>query len=395
MPQRGTSASQGPSFQLGPFLFSAFFGRSSAREGIGRPMFVSRALVDAMSIRFADHSSFQRAAAGMVGGALVFGVALHSLTPLAPLAGGVLGIAAGAAIAHGRASWRMVIAGTALVPLFAMPTSWPSLAAVAAILALALAVGGPRGIRGLVGFVLAALTAGIAMWCALRIGYARQTAQWPALATTAVAAAAMGIVGSLAMLSRHLHIAFDPVRAALKRLPPGLDAEVRGLCGRAAEIWGAAQDRIRDDAGKTLVRDGVLKTLEVAARSADVKIIGPSDAELAQRIADLEQRIASATDGEVKAQYQSARAALGDQQRYRAHIRQGRERLIARMHNHVAALEKFELAATGLEAARAANAGHSVVKQLEELSSDVAASGDALAELELGDRRPTEDFRSA
>ena len=129
----------------------------------------------------------------------------------------------------------------------------------------------------------------------------------------------------------------------------------------------------------------MLKTLEVAARSAEVKVTGPSEAELAQRIADLDQRIAAATDAEVKAQYQAARAAIGDQQRYRDHIRQGRERLVARMHNHVAALEKFELAATGLEAARAASAGSTAVKQLEELSHDVAASGEALAELELGD----------
>ena len=54
---------------------------------------------------------------------------------------------------------------------------------------------------------------------------------------------------------------------------------------------------------------------------------------------------------------------------------------MARMHNHVAALEKFQLAATGLEAARSsANS-----KQLEELSSDVAASGEALAEIEMGE----------
>ena len=119
-------------------------------------------------------------------------------------------------------------------------------------------------------------------------------------------------------------------------------------------------------------------------RSAEVRITGPSDGELAERMADLDQRIASATDAEVRSQYQAARAALGDQQRYREHIRQGRERLVARMHNHVAALEKFELAATGLEAARAASAGLSVVKQLEELSNDVAASGEALVELELG-----------
>ena len=42
----------------------------------------------------------------------------------------------------------------------------------------------------------------------------------------------------------------------------------------------------------------------------EVKVTGPSEGELAQRIADLDQRIAAATDGEVKAQYQAARAAV-------------------------------------------------------------------------------------
>ena len=337
-----------------------------------------------MDIRFTDHSSFQRAAAGMVGGALLFGAALHPVTPLAPLVGGILGITTGAVIAHGRLGWRFAAAAAAIVPLVARPASGAMLAAVAAILALGLAAGGPRGMRGLVGVMLGAVTALVAMWCAVRIGQARQTVHWAPLATTATAAAAMGLVGALAMLPRHVQIVLDPVRAAVVRLPASLDAEVRGLCARAAAIWAAANDRITDPAGVALVRDAVLKTLEVAARSAEIVVTGPNDGELVQRIADLDQRIAAASDGEVSAQYQAARAAVGDQQRYREHIRQGRERMVARMHNHVAALEKFELAATGLEAARAASAGSAAVQQLEELSHDVAASGEALAELELG-----------
>jgi hypothetical protein len=336
-----------------------------------------------MDIRFADHSSFQRAAAGMVGGALVFGAALHPVTAMAPLVGGVLGIATGAAIAYGRPGWRIAAAIAALVPLLAVTPSWPLLAGVAAVMALGLAIGGPRGARGVIGALVGAVTSLVAMWCALRIGQARATVAWSPMVTTMTSAAAMGIVGVLATLPRHLQLVIDPVHAAVKQLPAGLDAEVRDLCARAAAIWTAAQDRIADDAGRQLVRDGVLKTLEVAARSADVKLAGPSEAELAQRMADLDGRIAAATDREVKAQYQAARAALDDQQRYRAQIRQGRERLIARMHNHVAALEKFELAATGLEAARAG--ASPALGQLEALSQDVTASGDALAELELGD----------
>lgn len=321
----------------------------------------------------------------MTSGALLFGVALHPVTAMAPLAGGVLGIAAGAALAHGKATWRMLTAGVALVLLFALAPSWAVLVAIAAIVSLALAIGGPRGLHGLASALLGALTVLVAMWCAIRIGHARQTVHWPQLATTATAAAAMGVVGSLAMLPRHLQLVLDPVRAALKKLPPGLDAEVRDLCARAAAIWATAQSRIGDASAQDLVRDGVLKTLEVAARSAEVKGIGPSEADLAQRMADLDRRIAAASDGEVKAQYQAARAALEDQQRYRDRIRQGRERLIARLHNHVAALERFELAATGLPAVRAASADSSVVRQLAELSQDIAASGDALADLELGD----------
>jgi hypothetical protein len=338
-----------------------------------------------MDIRFGDHASFQRAALGMVAGGLVFGAALHPVTAVAPLAGGVLGIAAGAAVVHGNAIWRLAVAGAALVVLWTMAPSAPVLAGVAGLIALALGIGGPRGLRGLVGVLVAAIIVLIAMWCALRIGAARQTAHWPAVLASATAAAAMGIVGALAMLPRHIQIVLDPVKAALKRLPVGLDAEVRGLCVRAAAVWSTARERIADETGKNLVRDGVVKTLEVAARSAAVKIAGPSDGELAQRMADLDQRIAAATDSEVKTQYQAARAALDDQQRYRNHIRQGRERLVARMHNHIAALEKFELAATGLEAARAATADAPVVHQLDELSQDVTASGEALADLELAE----------
>jgi hypothetical protein len=52
------------------------------------------------------------------------------------------------------------------------------------------------------------------------------------------------------------------------------------------------------------------------------------------------------------------------------------------MHNHVTTLEKFQLAATGLEAARVSTNGAN--QQLDELSQSVAASGEALAEIELG-----------
>jgi len=328
----------------------------------------------------------------MVAGAAITGAALTPVTPFAPFVGGLAGMALGASLGYGKSTWRFVAAATAAVPLFLMPASWTSIAVIAATMGLGLAVGGraansdaTSGWRGGVGVALAAATTMLAMWCALRILGARETMMWPMMAKNAVAAGAMGMVGILAMLPRHIKVQLDPVATAVRNLPSNLDAEVKSLCDRAVSIWTTSKDRINDEAGVKLVRDGVLKTLEVATKSVEVKVTGAGDAELKSRMEELDRRIAAATDDEIKEQYTKARAALDDQARYRANIAKGRERLVARLHNHVAALEKFQLAATGLEATRAAATGDNAMKQLEELSQDVAASGEALAEIEIVD----------
>jgi len=344
-----------------------------------------------MEIRFGDHSSFHRAALGMASASAALGLGLHALglalpklAGMAPLAGGLLGIAVGTAIGYGKPKWRIPAALAACVPLFTMSLGAPILALVAMVMALAIAAYGLRGMRGVCAMLLGSATMLVAIWAAWRVEHAQQTIAWSGWLRDTVAAGAMGMIGVFAMLPRHLRVSLDPVQAAVRRLPMDMDSEMRELCTRSASIWTSAKDKLAEnDPGKNLVRDGVLKTLEVATKSADVKIAGATDAELAKRMEDLDQRIASASDAEVKTQYQAARAALEDQRRYRDHIKQNRERLIARMHNHVAALEKFQLAASGLVAARAATAGATAVKELDELSQDVAASGEALAEIEL------------
>lgn len=327
----------------------------------------------------------------MVGGSAALGLALHPVTPMAPLVAGLGGIAIGTAMGYGKPAFRIGAAVVASVPLFVMTPSWTSMSIVAATMGIAIAAFGLRGFRGALAVMLGATATLLAMWAALRVGFAKQTMMWPGWARDLASASAMGMIGVFAVLPRHLKVSMDPVMAALRRLPNELDSEVRELCNRSMSIWNTAKDKLADnDPGKNLVREGVLKTLEVAAKSAEVKAQGATDTELAKRMDDLDKRIASATDAEVKSQYQSARTALEDQRRYRDHIKQNRERMIARMHNHVAALEKFQLAAGGLVAARAATAGATAVKQLEELSADVAASGEALAELELGVEAATE-----
>ncbi|MEO6774081.1 MAG: hypothetical protein ABI467_13870 [Kofleriaceae bacterium] len=350
-----------------------------------------------MDIRFGDHASFHRAAIGMTASSAVLGIVLHPLTPLAPLLGGIFGIAVGAALGYGKPAWRLIAAALASVPLFLMAASWPAFALCAGILALGCTLPGAQGreglqgLQGLRGFrgaatvMLGATLTLLAMWTALRFDDARATAHWPAAVTDGAAAAAMGIVGVIAMLPRHLGIAFDPVLGAVRALPPKLDGEVRALCDRTLAIWSDVKTKLGEgDSNLTLVRDGVLKTLEVAAKSTDAQPQGANDEQLGRRMEDLDARIAAATDDEVKAQYRSARAALSDQATYRERIRQNHERLVARMHHHVAALEKFQLAAGGLASARAAATGAALPglgQQLSDLSRDVAASGEALVEV--------------
>jgi len=323
----------------------------------------------------------------MVGGGALLGFGFHAITPMAPYIGGLFGIAAGAALGYGRPIGRLGAATAASAALLLMPAGWSALAVAASVMALATAVGSLRGWRGLLAVALGAVTTLLAIWCAFRVGHAERTIAWPFWATAAAGGAAMGMAAVLAMIPRHVSFAIDPVSAAVRALPAAVAGEVRGLCDRSAALWRTAKDKLdADDPGLRLVRDGVLKTLEVAGKSAGLEQDASEDAMLARRIAELDARVAAATDAEVRSQYQSAKAALEDQRRYRDHIKQNRERLIARMHNHVAALEKFQIAASGLVAVRAAteDARGGGMKQLEELSQTVAASGEALAELELG-----------
>jgi hypothetical protein len=330
-----------------------------------------------MDLRFRDHASFHRAAVGMTASSAVLGVALHGVTPMAPLLGGVFGIAVGAALGYGKPVVRLGAAALASLPLLFMTTSWPALALCAGTLAVGLTIGA-RGPRGALTAMLGATVTLLAMWTALRFDHARATASWSPWVTVGASSAAMGIVGVIAMLPRHLSLEADPVRRAIALLPASLDSEVRGLCTRTVMIWNEIKVKLGEsDPSACLVRDAVVKTLEVATTSTESQPNGATDEDLDRRMADLDRRILEATDLEVKTQYVSARAALADQRGYRDRIRQHRERLVARLHHHLAALEKFQLAVGVTNSQRSLDLG----PQHQDLLRDVAAIGEALGEV--------------
>jgi len=286
----------------------------------------------------------------MTAASAALGVALHGVMPtsqVAPLLGGLFGIAIGAALGYGKPIVRLAAAALASMPLLFMTTKPAALALCAGILVLG-TIGG-RGLCGLAITLLGATVTLLAMWTALRFDHARATATWSPWVTAGASSAAMGIVAVIAMLPRHLSLEIDPVKRAIARLPATLDSEVRGLCTRTVAIWNEIKTKLAEtDPSASLVREAVVKTLEVAATSAENQLNGTpnstSDEDLGRRMQDLDRRIAGSTDHEVRTQYTSARVALSDQRTYRDRIRQHRERLVARLHNHLAALEKFQLA---------------------------------------------------
>ena len=86
----------------------------------------------------------------------------------------------------------------------------------------------------------------------------------------------------------------------------------------------------------------------------------------------------NATDDETRTQYQSAKQALLEQQQYRDKLSTRRDRLVAKLHHHVAALEKFQLAALGARSQEA----RPVLGRLAELSAEVSSTSEALMEVE-------------
>lgn len=317
--------------------------------------------------------------AGLSAAALPLGSPLH-VAP--PLLGGALAVALGAGWAYGSLKSRAFLGALACVPV-ALSATWGALIATSVIAGLAVALGAENRRRALAVVAVGTGAMLLASWAGLRIHYAQETVTWAPILRATVSGAAIGMIGVLATVPRHLSWQLDAVLAASRKLPVGLDKEVRQLCDRSLALWSQAKERLAEDvSSKELLRSGILKVLEVANRTNGA-VTGRegSEKELGERIADLERRIEGASDAETKAQYTAAREGLEDQRKYHERLRAGRERMVARLHNHVAALEKFHLAAVSLDASKKMSGDEPMVKQLADLSSEVSASGDALADV--------------
>lgn len=327
----------------------------------------------------------------MLAGAGLAGAAASALPgpAAAPIAGAaaIIGAAwAEAEAGRGRLVGRVAacaLGAAAFALLAAAGRHDAGLACFAGAAALALAWGS-RGWR-----LVAGLSAGAALLAAARVAQlsvaeAELFAAAPAPLWAGAGGVAFAAVAVFALVPRHLELRRDRVGAAAAALGGQVGGELAELCARGQGLWKRAAAELDDsDPNRALLEEAVVRLLDTARRwSAAAAEASPELADsLAARMEKLAARADAADDAEAAAQYREARAALGEQLGYLRGISHSRERVVARMHNYLATMERLHLAVVNLRsqsASRSAGELSPIVASLESIGADIASCAEAL-----------------
>jgi hypothetical protein len=358
----------------------------------------------ATTVRFRDHEGFQRAALHMTIAGVLAGLAVHIAGGLVPgfgpityawAAAALLGATAfGAASPGSRLRLRelillgMVSAGAgAAAALFG---TRPGMSLVGpAALALGFGVLVARGGRR---FAATLITAGAAfLLCQLvleNLVAAADAAAVPAWITAGVTGGAFAFVGVLGLLPRHVDLGVDRVRAAHDGVKDKLTGETRELADRGLAVWKRIEPSLEpSSAVRRGLEDSVCRLFDVAGRWAEVEADGartPVET-LAARMEAIAGKVEKSEDPVAREQYAQAHAALAEQLRYLREIATTRERIIARMHHYLAAMERLRFAVINhrsADASRLATEVAPILEDLQELGRDIDSSSEAMGEME-------------
>jgi hypothetical protein len=345
-----------------------------------------------MALVIRNHAELQGAVvrATLAGGA--YGL-VHWLWP-GPAAF-VLGVVAIGIAAVPPRSWRSAALAASVAVLAGAASA---LGGVAGALACA-AVGGQTFARGLSGRGRRSLAA-IGGALGLAAGWFVERALGGSDAVSGIAPAlagmllggATGFVASLGATGRQLD--WRPARAlppkAASPAHPALEGggEIAGLLARAQSSFIDARMALGECAPEARAAAAdLLGRIERFARhwhELEREATRTDRAELSTRLTSIESRVESASDEVVRAEYSQAHAALAEQLSYLDGIERGRDRAVARLHHHVAVLERLRLAALHHRSADAARVGEELAPLVEDLTSagrDLDYAAEALAEL--------------
>jgi hypothetical protein len=354
----------------------------------------AHAWVTAMSttLEFQNHETFHQTFVRV----LIAGTAAAGILHFAPGAG-LWRLAIPAAVALLAGIWPQVqkqklatvtvvtlaIAGVALLSLTSLNTpSWAILGAAIAGGGI-VAVGLNRG-RKVVAILAAVCFLALAAYVLAKFSSASELSGMPAWMQTLVAGAAASVITGLAFVPRHLVLIKDPVAEAYNGVSDRVSGEMKELIDRGHGLWRESADTLpRDDANRQILEEAVIRLFDVARRWNGVEAEGASSkaASLAERMEKLDGRIDAASDEIVRKQYEHAREALAEQLRYLKDISTSRERVVARMHNYLAAMERLRLAVVNVKSASASRDAVDVqpmVETLTELGRDIDTLGETL-----------------
>lgn len=231
------------------------------------------------------------------------------------------------------------------------------------------------------GVALMALAAVLGYHALAQIAQARELAAVPSWMTGALGGVAFGLIASVGLVSRHLVLVRDPMTEAYRQVSAGTDGDVRALVERAHELWIDTSTRLpADDEHRATLRQGVQRLFDAAARwsatRADADRVTRAG-ELEVRLVELDHTIAATEDVVAQKEYQQARAGVAEQLRYLAEIRTRRERVVARLHTYLTAMERLRLALLNRDtagASLAAGAAIPAIAEVQALGREVDAS---------------------
>jgi len=311
-----------------------------------------------MDVRFEDHASFQRCAAwcaaggaalGMTG-SLPFAAAGSALALLAFRHGGRRIAAACASAAVGVAwallglPWAAAVSGAMLGLLLGVDrgdaaaengTTPPSAGAIAA-----------AALAGAVALVIAST-----LLPGLSTALASVVPHWTG---GAAAGGMLGLWAALAAVPLHIRVGGDALELRLGVLRSSLGPDLRGLAERAAAARRGALAKLPGGIGAEIpasIDALAAAALELAARAAELSRAASPQAEeeLKRRSAWLSQSAQAAGDAEARRCYENAGEALAAQLDHLRRVRAARERVLARLHENVANLERTRFSLTLLQ----------------------------------------------
>lgn len=343
------------------------------------------------AIRFREHEQFHKAAIAMVAAGAIAGAGAWAIfqSGFSPWALSAVALAAAIGAMGPTALSRRfeLVMRAGLVMLGAVCLAF--VAGLEGVLGFGVLFSGALawGLRGkklLLSLAVGSAAAALAHFALTQVVMSQELMTLPGWVAAGIGGAAFSFVAVLGLAVRHLAIARDRVADAYIAIKDSTKGEVYELVLRGHSVWTKASANLdEDDPNREILQEAVLRLFDTARRWTTVESNASQHAaaSLVDRMDSLKSRIDKASDDVVKGQYQQAHDALGEQLKYLKEIGTNRERVLARMHNYLAAMERLRLAVINLDSQSASrNAVAPIVTSLEELGQDIDSCSEALVE---------------